>query len=135
MADLAKDANAHFDTSTAMYAPQIAGDLVAGAAIDAVSPCYIKASDGKVYMSNGAAATEPAKVDGWAGKAYKIGQSVTLLGIGTRFRYSAGTLTPGANLYLGATAGVLADAATTGGTVVIARAINSTDIRAVVNFA
>ena len=135
MADLAKDANASFDTSQAMYAPQIAGNLIAGENLDAVSPCYIKASDGKVYMSVGTAANEAAKFDGFTGKAYKAGQAVTLLGIGARFRYSAGTLTPGAKLYVGGAKGVLADAATTGGTVEVARAINSTDIRAVVNAA
>lgn len=135
MADVAKDANASFDTSQALYAPQITGDLIAGENLDAVSPCYIKASDGKVYMSIGAAANEAAKFDGFTGKAYRIGQAVTLLGVGARFRYSAGTLTPGQNLFVGGAKGVLADAATTGGLVAVARAINSTDIRAVVNAA
>jgi len=136
MAQVAKDlATAHFDTSTGLFAPQITGNMTAGANIDPASPCYIKAADGKVYMSDGTAANEAAKVDGWAGKAYKAGQSVTLLGVGIRLRYSAGTLTPGQNLFLGAAPGTLADAATTGGTVIIARAINSTDIRAVVNYA
>jgi hypothetical protein len=136
MAQVAKDlATAHFDASQALYAPQITGNMVAGENLDPVSPCYIKAADGKVYMSDGTAVAEAAKVDGWTGKAYKAGQSVTLLGIGTRYRFSAGTLTPGQNLFLGAGKGTLADAATTGGTVIIARAINSTDIRAVVNYA
>lgn len=136
MAQVTKDlATAHFDTSTALVAPQIAGNMTAGENIDPCSPCYIKASDGKVYMSDGTAAVEAAKVDGWAGKAYKLGQTVTLLGVGLRMRFSAGTMTPGANLFLGVGKGTLADAATTGGTVIIARAINSTDIRAVVNFA
>lgn len=136
MAQVAKDlATAHFDTSQALYAPQITGNMIAGENIDPASPCYIKASDGKVYMSDGTAAVEAAKVDGWAGKAYKTGQAITLLGVGSRYRFSAGTLTPGQNLYLGVGKGTLADAATTGGTVIIARAINSTDIRAVVNYA
>lgn len=136
MAQVTKDlATAHFDTSQAMYAPQITGNMVAGENIDPVSPCYIKAADGKVYMTDGTAANEAAKVDGWAGKAYKTGQSITLLGIGARFRFSAGTLTPGANLFAGVGKGTLADAATTGGLTPIARAINATDIRAIVNFA
>jgi hypothetical protein len=136
MADVTKDlTTAGFDTSTGMFAPQIAGNLTAGEDLDPASPCYIKAADGKVYMSVGTAANEAAKFDGFTGKKYRSGQSVTLLGVGLRMRYSAGTLTPGQNLYVGGAKGVLADAATTGGLVPVARAINSTDIRAVVNFA
>jgi hypothetical protein len=133
MANLAKDARAGLDTSQALYAPTIVGAL-AGEDLNAVSPCYIK-SDGLVYMSDGTAANEAAKVDGFTGKSYKAGQAVTLFGVGFRARYSAGTLTPGANLFLGDDPGVLAGAATTGGTGIIARAINATDIRAVVIFA
>jgi hypothetical protein len=136
MAQVAKDlATAHFDASQALYCPQITGNMTAGENIDPVSPCYIDPTTGKVFMSDGTAAGTAARVDGWAGKAYKIGQSVTLLGVGARFRFSAGTLTPGQRLFLGAGKGTLADAATTGGTAVIAAAINSTDIRAVVNYA
>lgn len=136
MADLAKDlATAGFDTSQGMYAPQITGNLTAGEDIDPVSPCYIKQSDGKVYMSIGTAVAEAAKFDGFAPKKYRAGQSMTLLGIGARFRYSAGTLTPSTNLFVGGAKGVLADAATTGGLVPIARTINATDIRCVAAFA
>lgn len=135
MADVAKDlTTAGFDASTGLVAPQIAGNLTAGEDLDTVSPCYIKASDGKVYMSIGTAANEAAKFDGFTGKKYKSGQSVTLLGVGLRMRYSAGTLTPGTNLFVGGAKGVLADAATTGGLVPIARVINSTDIRCIANF-
>jgi hypothetical protein len=115
------------DASTAMYAPQISG-LVCGEDIVCGAPCYIKAADGKIYNSNGAAATEPAKVDGFCPRDAKAGQALTLYGKGTRFRWSTG-LTPGANLFLGATIGGLDTAATTGGLVAIARAINDTDIR------
>lgn len=134
MANVAKDANAGMDTSQAIVANHVAGNLIAGENLDPASPCYIK-SDGKVYMSDGTAANEAAKIDGMTGKSYRLGQPVTLLGVGSRFRYSAGTLTPGQNLYLGDDPGVLADAATTGGTGVVCRAINSTDIRLVVAFA
>lgn len=135
MADVVKDiATAGFDTSTGMFAPQIAGNMTAGEDLDAASPCYIKAADGKVYMSIGTAINEAARMDGFTGKAYKAGQSVTLLGIGQRLKYSAGTLVPGARLFVGSAKGVLADAATTGGLVTIAAAINSTDIRVVANF-
>ena len=40
------------DAASGMYAAQIAGDFVAGEALDAGAACYVK-SDGKVYMSNG----------------------------------------------------------------------------------
>lgn len=134
MALLTKDvATAGLDTSQAMTAPHIAGDLLAGEALEACSPCYIKAADGKAYQSNGTAANEAAKFDGFTGKAYKIGQAVTLFGIGARLRYSAGTLTPGADLFIAATAGQLDSAATTGGVRSIARAVSSTDIRVTKN--
>lgn len=117
------------DASTAMFAPQISG-LVCGEDINVGCPCYIKAADGKIYNSNGVAATEPAKVDGFSPRNAKSGQALTLFGKGARFRWSTG-LTPGQNLFLGATAGGLDTAATTGGTVAIARAINDTDIRVI----
>ena len=135
MAQVARVANASGDNSQQMFAPQVTGNLYAGEDLDPVAPCYIKASDGKVYMTNGTAANEAAKLDGWTGKSYKAGQAVTLFGVGFRGRYSAGTLTPGQNLFAGTTKGELADAATTGGTVAIARAINANDIRAIVNAA
>ena len=115
------------DASTAMFAPQISG-LIAGEDINVGAPCYIKAADGKIYNSNGVAANEAAKVDGFAPRNAKAGQALTLFGKGARFRWSTG-LTPGQNLFLGATAGGLDTAATTGGLVAIARAINDTDIR------
>jgi hypothetical protein len=88
--------------------------LLAGEALGAFDACYIKASDGKVYKSTGAAANAAAKVDGYASKATPIGEAVTLYK-NIRVRYGTG-LTPGTRLYLSATAGTLSDAATTGGT-------------------
>lgn len=128
MATLPRGANASVDTSNAMFAEQLSGDLFCGEDIDPCAPCYVKASDGLVYMTNGTAANEAAKTDGWSGAAYKAGEAITLLGRGVRMRYGTG-LTPGANLYASATKGRLDDAPTTGGTVIIARAVNSTDIR------
>lgn len=128
MALVTRDAAASMDVSTGMFAPQISGNLIAGEDLDAVSPCYIKNSDGKVYMSNGTAANEAAGFDGFVPRAAKAGQPVTLFGVGARFRYASG-LTPGAKLYIGATAGRLDTAATTGDAVGVARAINATDIR------
>lgn len=115
------------DASTAMFAAQISG-LLAGEDILIGAPCYIKAADGKLYNSNGVAANEAAKVDGFSPRDAKAGEALTLFGRGARFRWATG-LTPGAELYLGATAGGLDTAATTGGLLPIARVINDTDIR------
>lgn len=128
MALLAKDAAASGDTSQLIYAHQISGGI-AGADIDVCSPCYIKASDGLIYMSNGTAANEAAKISGWNMRtAVKAGQPVTLFGRNIRMRYGTG-LTPGARYFLGTTAGRLDTAATTGDAVGVAEAINDTDIR------
>lgn len=130
MALVTRVAQASMDASTGMYARQTSGNLYAGEALDVAAPCYIKASDGKVYMSDGTAANEAAKFDGFTARACAIGEPVTLFGIGARFRYGSG-LTPGANYFVAATKGRLDTAATTGGTVAVARAINATDVRVV----
>jgi hypothetical protein len=127
MADLVKAAQASLDASTGMYAGQTP-DLVAGEALGAVVPCYIKAADGKVYQSNGTAANEAAKFDGFTARAVSIGQPVTLFTAPARFRYGAG-LAIGTDLFVSATAGKLSDTATTGGVRAIARVVNATDIR------
>lgn len=126
MALLDRDAGASPDTSTALVGQQLSGDLIAATDLEAGSACRIH-TDGKVYYSNGTLANASAKVDGFTPKKYKAGQSVTLHGPGVRYGYGAG-LTPGDNYYLAATDGRLDTAATTGGTVVIARAVNTTDI-------
>jgi hypothetical protein len=118
------------DTTTGQLAPQIPG-LVAGEDLDPVAPCYIGANF-KVFMSNGAAANEAASFDGFTPKEYKTGEPVTLFGVGTRFKYADGTLTPG-TLYIGATKGRLDTAATTGDTKGVARVIDASDIRVIRN--
>jgi hypothetical protein len=134
MALITRSSSASGDTTHLIKVPQISGDLYAGEALDPAAPCYIKASDGLVYMSNGTALNEAAKMDGFTARAVGIGQPVTLYGIGARFGYST-AMTPGTPLYIGATAGRLDTAATTGGTVPVARAINATDIRVILNAA
>lgn len=126
MALVTRDSAASMDASTGMFAGQITG-LVAGEALDVAAPCYIKSSDGKVYMSNGTAANEAAEFVGFTPRAAVAGEPITLFHIGARFRYGSG-LTPGDKYFLGATAGRLDTAATTGGTVALARAVTSTDI-------
>lgn len=133
MALVTPSADASPDTRSIMNADQIAGNLFAGEDLLAVAPCYIKASDGRVYMSNGTAANEAAGTDGFTPTAYKAGQAVTLVGKGSRFRYGSG-LTPGAILHIATTPGRLDDAATTGDPDGVAKVIDSTDIRVIRDF-
>lgn len=134
MALVTKASDASMDTASILYAPQRPG-LTAGEALDALAPCYIKQSDGLVYMSNGTAANEEASFDGMTPRAYALGDSnVTLFGLGTKLRYATG-LTPGAMLYIGATAGRLDTAPTAGDGAGVARVISATLIRIVRDFA
>lgn len=126
MALITRASTASMDASTGMYAPQITG-LVAGEALDVAAPCYIKSSDGKVYMSNGTSANEAAKFHGFTPRAVSSGQPVTLFALGARFNYGTG-LTIGAKYYIGATAGRLDGATTTGDSVGVAVAITATDV-------
>jgi hypothetical protein len=113
---------ARVDASSAQFAPQVSGDYTAGEALLACAPCYIKASDGLVYMSNGTAANEAAGCDGFTPRSYLIGEGgVTLYGPGTKFEYATGMAI--GKLYIGATAGRLDTAATTGDTTGVAKAI------------
>lgn len=128
MALITRSASASMDAISGAKTPKLSGDLYAGEALDAAAPCYIKASDGLVYMSNGTSANEAAKIDGFTARAVASGQPVTLVGRGAIFSYGTG-LTPGARYYIGTTAGRLDTAATTGDAVGVAAAINATDIR------
>jgi len=133
MALVTVSAVAGIDASSAMFAPQISDGLVAGADLggtaQAVTACYIKGSDGKVYPCDGTAAAEAANLAGFAARYTKSGEPVTLFGIGTKFEYSTG-MTPGAKLYLAVgTSGRLDTAATTGDAVGVAQAVTATMIR------
>lgn len=130
MALLTRSSSASGDTTHLMKVPQISGDLYAGEALDPVAPCYIKASDGLVYMSNGTAVNEAARCMGFTPRAVAAGQPVTLYRLGARFGYGS-SLTIGALYYVAATAGRLDTAPTTGGLVAIAEAISSTDIQVI----
>ena len=93
-------------------------DVVAGETLAIAAPCYIKSSDGKVYMSTGAATNEAAEVMGFTPKAYVTNEPVTLFGVGALFHYSddfsAGTVSPGDLLYLTSTAGALGPSTSSG---------------------
>lgn len=106
------------------------GTLVAGEALLACAPCYIKASDGKVYNADGTAANEKAVVAGWTAKAYASGAKVSLFGEGVLIHYSDGALVnPGSKLYLATTPGRLDTAAQTGDSVGVAQVLNAYWIR------
>jgi hypothetical protein len=105
---------------------QTAG-LLAGEALGAGDACYIRASDGRVMRSTGAAANAAAKVRGWAAEACASGEAITLF-FDVVFRYGA-ALTPGADYFVsGTVAGGIADAASTGGTAPVAYAVDATRI-------
>ncbi len=99
---------------------------IAGEVVAAGDLVYLK-SDGKWWIATGAALTAPAKAKGMVAVDASAGEACTVLFPGCRWNYGTG-LTPGAQYFLG-TAGLLADAATTGGTSVIAFAISATDIK------
>lgn len=97
--------------------------LIAGEDIAAGDACYIK-SDGKWWRSNGTSANAAAQCDGFALSAATAGEALTC-GWNIRINYGAG-MTPGTPYYVSTTAGQLADAATTGGTAVVAVAADAT---------
>lgn len=126
MALIAKSGTPSLATLTPDHSCQVGSGLLAGEAIAAGDVCYI-ASDGTVMRSNGTAATAPAKADGIAPVAADSGGAVTLYR-NVEMHYGSG-LTPGARYYVGATAGRLDNAATTGGTAPVAFAVDATRIR------
>jgi hypothetical protein len=106
---------------------QVVG-LVAGEALANGDICYIKASDGKVYKTNGTSANAAALYDGiYLGSAAAAAAEAVTLYKGVNVRYGAG-LSPGARVYASTTAGLLVDAATTGGTVPVGSVIDATRI-------
>lgn len=129
MANITRSTSASFDASSSMYAPNVSG-LLAGETIAVGQPVYVK-SDGKVWLANGTSANAAAACRGLAANAAIAGQPLTIYGRGARFKFGAG-LTPGASYYVATTAGLLSDAATTGGTVAVAFAIDTTDIMVLV---
>jgi len=113
---------ADIEVSNSQFAPQIHG--IAGENLDPAAPCYKKVSDNKIYMCNGTAADAAAKLWGWNARAKNAGEPVTLfIGAGLVMEYGS-SLTVDQDLYIGATAGRLDTAASTGGTVVVARTLD-----------
>ena len=113
-------------------ANRLQGDLFCGETTNPIfggAACYIKASDGKVYLSHADTANaEACKVHGFAAGRALYNEPVTLY-YDVAFAYSDGNLTPGQSLYVtvstGAGAGALDSAPTTGnGAVPVAFAID-----------
>jgi hypothetical protein len=131
VAQVAKSGTPSMSTALPGNNCYVGSDKRAGEAIAAGDACYIK-SDGKVWLATGAANNAAAQVDGFAMAAAQLNEAVTLV-TDVDFHYGSG-LTPGARYYLsGATAGSLADAASTGGLIAIAKAIDTTRIRVMAN--
>jgi len=128
MPDISKSGVPSLATSVPCHAHHVLqGSTTAGEAIGAGDICYVKAADGLVYRATGAAANEAARAWGIAARAAASGEPVTIYR-DVEFHYGSG-LTIGAAYYVSATAGALADAASTGGTTVVARAVSATRIR------
>lgn len=125
MADIAKAGTPSMSTLGPQPGANKLPTLIAAEDIAAGDACYI--ASGGVTRSTGAAATAPARVHGYAPYAVKSGESITLV-YNVTFRYASG-LTAGASVWLsGATAGALADAASTGGTLPIGVVLDATRI-------
>lgn len=126
MAAIAKSGTPSISTPLVSPEQRLSG-LLAGEAIAAGDACYINSADNKLYRSTGAAANAAAQVDGFAATSAAIGEALSIY-FGINFRYGA-TLTPGTSLFLSGTVpGGLDTAASTGGTVVIARILDDTRI-------
>lgn len=125
MATVAKSGTPSISTTVPCPAHHISG-LVAGAAIAAGDLCYI-GSAGTVLQSNGTSTGAAAKCDGIALQAAALGEAVSLYN-DVNVRYGSG-MTPGTRLYVQTTAGLISDAATTGGTAPIGFVIDATRVR------
>jgi hypothetical protein len=127
MAAVAKSGTPSICSQTPGSEHQISG-LFAGEAIAAGDACYVKAADGFVWLSTGAAANAAAKVRGFAAAAAAVGEAVTLYD-GVNWYYGA-ALSPGADLFVSsATAGALSDVATTGGTAPVGFVLDATRVK------
>ncbi len=102
--------------------------LLAGEALAVGDFVYIKAADSRAWKATGAAANEAARARGVVLQAAVAGDGVSIHS-GVTVRWGA-ALTPGAPYFLsGTVAGQLAEAASVGGTAVIAYAVDATRVR------
>ncbi len=124
MAVITRLATASPDAKTAMRTADVTG-LIAGETIAVAAPCIINA-DGTIRNANGGAAAT-ARIAGFSMRDALAGEPLTLKLVGQRFSYGSG-LTPGAKLFVGATAGTLDDVATIGDATGVALVLTTTDI-------
>ena len=117
------DARISVDTTTQI----LSGDLYAGEALNAVAACTID-STGAVVHSDGTANNDAATVMGYTPRAYASGDAVDLILPPFVAKFSDAGLTIGQAVYVSATAGLMDDAATTGDSTGIGRAITTSDI-------
>lgn len=122
---IAKSGIPSLSTVNPEQAHVIASGIKAGEAIAAGDVCYIH-SNGTAMRSNGTAANAAARARGIAAREASAGEAVTLYR-NIEMHYGAG-LTPGADLYVSATAGRLDDAPTTGGIAPVAMVVSATRI-------
>ena len=119
MADVTRGSSIYVEMSRTMLAPQTkapAGeDLAAGDVV------YCKASDGKLYKADGDAADEKARFWGIVPAIVKAGEAAVAFGIGAKIKYFDTAIAVGTRLFISVNAGNLADAASTGGTIAVAR--------------
>ncbi len=126
MADIAKSGTPSLASIGPIPGANKLPTLVAGENIAAGDACYVK-SDGKIWRAAGGAALAASTVvDGFAPYAVNAGETITLF-FNVTFNYGSG-LTPGAQYFLSATTGALADAATVGSPGPCAFAVDATRI-------
>lgn len=131
MAEIAKSGIPSVATVLPDAANKLTG-LLAGEALGAGDACYINATDGRVYRSNGTAANAAAKVHGWAAMAAAINDGITLFN-DVNIRYGAG-LVPGTLYFVSGTVpGGIADVSTIGGSASVAFAVDATRIHAMLS--
>jgi len=125
--------------SVASRTPTAEHVTIARASVDigAGDACYLTGTMSAdlpvAALATGAAANAAATVEGLAAAAAQAGEPVTLYRGGVHMHYGSG-LTPGAGYFLSGTVpGGLDTVASTGGVVVIARAINASVIRVMAN--
>lgn len=125
MATLTASGTPSLATVLPCRAHDISGKL-AGEALAAGDLVYIK-SDGLLWKSNGTSANAAAQCAGMVLVATAVGEAASVY-FDVAIRYAAGSLTPGKQLFVSATAGKIDDAATTGGTAPIGVVLDATRI-------
>jgi hypothetical protein len=125
MALITISTKASIDAISAQRAGYVSG-LFAGEAIPALAACRI-ASDGTVMKAVTTSAHVVSDFAGFAPKAYKVGEPITLFNHNMRFRLADSGLTPGGLLYVSATAGQLSDAVVLAGDRAVAMVVTATD--------